>query len=91
MECNYKNGDILIIDDKYPFIYDGTLEEPDFMGSYCGVNCFGRLVIDPSKYWGRIGDVRRATEKEKRDFARELLKKGDKGEGVVNRFLKEYK
>lgn len=71
--CDYKDGDILVVDDKYLFIYNGKIEEPDFLGSYLGVNDYGRLEIGSSKYWARIDRVRRATEDEKHAFAEVLL------------------
>lgn len=72
-ECDYKDGDILVVDNKHPFIYNGTTEEPDFLGGYLGVNDYGRLEIGSSKYWARIDGVRRATEDEKHAFAEVLL------------------
>ena len=63
------DGDVLVTDDKRPFIYKGCLDPkyPDLPVAYCGIISDGYLFIPEGNHWWTVEKVHPAT-KEQRDL-----------------------
>lgn len=91
----FHDGDVLMNVYNKPFIFNGNVGNGR-VGSYCGVTYCGDLSM-----WGSDDDwavirenekyIRKATEKEKADFAKILLDKGgQRGGKLVAKFMSKY-
>lgn len=72
---SFKKGEILILNDTFPFVYNGW-EGQDLYGSICGVRTDNTLVTINSNGWARKKSTRKATEAEKEAFLLRLKREG---------------
>ena len=72
---SFKKGEILILKDAFPFVYNGY-EEQNLYGAICGVRTDNTLVTINSNWWARKKNTRKATEAEKEAFLLRLKREG---------------